>query len=140
VSIAGCGVRPEGSVARARVEPVAYMREAGDTDERVNSNTRTRPACEIAGTLATPISVAQTVEPGAVAGVCGVVEWPSNVGRSHVGNGAVHGASTRTISEHAANLESIALESCGVESKGRATAGHRGEMRPPAVLPGKTAR
>ena len=87
----------------ADAEEIAF--ERGET--RNADNTRMRPARKTAGALTTAASVDTAVDAGGTIGACFAGPRPNSVARSHVGNGAVKGARTKTTSQPATNRESI---------------------------------
>jgi hypothetical protein len=69
----------------------------------------TRPVLEIPGMLGTAASLVTAADVGGAKGACCPSALPNKPGRSQVENGAVNGTMTRTTSQEAKNLGSIAL-------------------------------
>jgi hypothetical protein len=82
------------------------------TDTRKICASRLRPARKNPGALTTAASCDTALDVGGAIGAWRPAPRPNNVLRSHVENGAVKGASTRTTSQHAVNRESMA-DGCG---------------------------
>jgi len=79
------------------VERVTATRES-ETPE--SGNKRTRPMRDIVGTLARFISFVNVDDTGGFAGACDG-DLPRSTARSTVRNGAVNGASARSVRQHA---------------------------------------
>jgi hypothetical protein len=77
-------------------------------DTRKTCPSRLRPARKNPGELTTAASCDTVLDVDGAIGACRPDPLPNNVLRSHVENGAVNGASTRTTSQHAVNRESRA--------------------------------
>lgn len=90
---------------------------AADGNAPPGSRNRTRPTREIAGTLATLLSLASVAAPEDDVRLMGAgcVRAPKNAARSHVRNGAVNGSSTSIVNQHAVTRERIALTMVGSE-------------------------
>jgi hypothetical protein len=95
------------SEAPARVSTAeAPAGATGDAEIPLSGNNRTRPMRETAGTLATFISLVSVDDAGVFAGAC-VGAPPRSTARSIVRNGAVNGASARSVRQHAVIRDSI---------------------------------